>query len=64
MGKQSNKLKKFFKQNYRNLKIPSLMIYQNRARIYLDEYEGQIELEKEYMATKWNLKNTALRKLA
>lgn len=61
MSKQSNNLKKLFKIKFKNLKIPSLMIYQKRARIYLDEYEGQKELHKEWIAKKWNLNNENLK---
>jgi len=30
------------------MKKPSILIYQNNARIYLDEYPEQEELRKEY----------------
>jgi len=46
------------------MKKPSLKIYQNYARIYLDEYEGQKEARKDYFAKKWNLNNSFLKKLS
>jgi len=64
MNKQSIKLIRFFKRNYRNLKIPSLTIYQNRTRIYLDEYPEQKALRKEFFAKRWNLQNKSLKGMA
>lgn len=46
------------------MKKPSLKIYQNYARIYLDEYDLQKELRAEYFAFKWNLLNKVLEKLS
>jgi len=46
------------------MKKPSLKIYQEYARIYLDEYPEQKELRKEYFAKQWNLKNESLKKMA
>jgi len=58
-----SKLKRTFKDNH--IKIPSLKIYQNYARIYLDEYEGQEQARKEYLAQRWQLEsNDFIKKVA
>ena len=39
------------------MKKPSLKIYQNYARIYLDEYPEQKEERLDFMMRNWNLKS-------
>ncbi|HUS49515.1 MAG TPA: hypothetical protein VMZ91_05085 [Candidatus Paceibacterota bacterium] len=46
------------------IKKPSLKIYQNYARVYLDEYPEQKEERKEFFAKRWNLQNEALKRIA
>lgn len=43
-----------------------LITYQKdlSKHVYLDELEGQEELRKEYFAKRWNLKNSALKRIA
>ena len=46
------------------MKKPSLKIYQNTARIYLDEYKEQKEERLSFFMRNWNLKNNSLKKVA